>query len=137
MDSHVLGVGLVSCLSHSPTGSPQDISRIPMEFFQCSIFAPSHQESPGHPKDSQIWQLSQCPVCPTVPPGVLRTSQVLPPLVVVPVSRLSHSPTGSPQDIPKTPTLDSCSSVLSVPQSHWESPRHPKDPTGTPKGPMS
>ena len=60
----------------------------------------SHRESSGHPKYSHPWWLSQCPICPTVPPGVLRTSQVLLPLVVVPVSRLSHSSTGSPQTLP-------------------------------------
>ena len=65
----------------------------------------SQRESSGHPKDSHHWQLSLCPVCPTVPAGVLRTSQGLPPFAVVPVSCLSHSPIGSPQDIPRTLTL--------------------------------
>ena len=92
----------VSCLSHSPIGSPWDIPRTPT-LGSCPSVLPvpqSHRESSGHPKYSHPWWLSQCPVCPTVPPGVLRTSQVLPPLVVVPVSRLSHSSTGSPQTLP-------------------------------------
>ena len=142
-DSHVLGVGLVSCLFHSPTGSPQDIPRTPTLGSCPSVLSvlQSHWESQGlppltvvpvsclsysptgSPKDSHPWQLSQCPICPTVPLGV-----------------------------PRTPTLGSCPSVLSVPQSYWKSLGHPKDShpwelsclyhillgvSGTPNGPMS
>ena len=173
MDSHILGVGIVSCLSHSPRQpgvprtsqglppleSSRDIPRTPThwscpsllsvpqslwespghpkdshpwQLSQCpicptvpfgvpiprtptlgscpSLLSVPHSlwESPGHPKDSHPWQLSQCPVCPTVPFGVPRTSQGLPPLAVVLASCLSHSPFGSPQDIPRTLTLGSC-----------------------------
>ena len=52
-----LGVVLVSCLSHTPTGSPWDIPRTPGQF-------------------------SQCPVCLKVPLGVSGTSQGFLPLGV-------------------------------------------------------
>ena len=111
-------------------GVPRTSQGLPCTLGSCPsvVSVPlSHRESPDHPKNSHPWELSQCPVCPTVPPGVPRSSQELPPLGVAPVSCLSHCPTGSPQIIPRTPTLGSCPSVPSVPQSQWESPDHPKN----------
>ena len=81
----------------------------------------SNRQSPGHPKDSHIFEV--------VPVSCLSYSLTgspwdipvgLPPLAVVPVSCLSHSPPRSPQDIPRTPTLGS---VLSIPHptgSFWD-----------------
>ena len=109
-----LAVVPVSCLSHSPIGSPWDIPRTPT-LGSCPSVLPvpqSHRESSEYPKYSHPWWLSQCPVCPTVPLGVLRTSQGLPPLAVVPVSYLSHSPIGSPQDILRAQCLNNPASQV-------------------------
>ena len=132
-------------MSHSPNGTPQDIPRTPtsLKLSQCLPVCPTVPL--GVPRTPHSWQLSQCPTCPTVPLGAPGTSLGLPPLgvvpvsclyhspmhweslghpkdspllAVVPVSCLSHSPIGSHWDIPRTPTFESCPSVLPVPQSH-------------------
>ena len=86
----------MSCLSHSPIGGPRDIPRNPTLGNVLSV-PQSHWESPGHPKDSHPWELSQCPpVCPTVPLEVPGTSQGLAPLGMTCVYHILLGVSGTP-----------------------------------------
>ena len=70
-------------MSHSPIGSPRDIPKTPTLWSCPSVLSiPVSLEVPGTSQDSHIFEVVPCPVCPTVPLGVPRTSLGLPPLGV-------------------------------------------------------